>query len=81
MQATIRHPDAQRVVVLSIGQFLMRVAPRDAEDAVELTLQYGQWTDESGMPIEFESFVVDDENDFRMLYMLRERSEVRSAAS
>ncbi len=80
MQATIRYPDAQRleVVVLFIGQFVMRIAPRDAEDAVELTLQYGQWTDETGMPIEFESFVVDDENDFRMLH---ETSEVRSAAS
>jgi hypothetical protein len=56
----------------------MRVVPRHADDAVELVRQYEQWIDETGVPVEFESFVVDDDNDIRDIL---EMSEVRSAAS
>ncbi len=67
MQATILYGASQRVevVVLSVGRYAMRVVPRESDDTMELTLQYGQWVDEAGVPVEFEAFVVDDENDVR----------------
>lgn len=64
MEAIIRYPNAQRieVLVLSVGRFTMRVVPRRSADTIELKLDYGQWTDEAGVPIEFESFLVCDGN-------------------
>ena len=59
MQTIIRYPNAQRVeaLVLALGPYSMRLLPRGAEDAIALRRRYGQWTDESGVPVEFESFV------------------------
>jgi hypothetical protein len=59
MLAIIRCADDRRVsaLVLSFGQFTMRILPQGARDTAELTFHYGQWTDEGGLPVEFEAFV------------------------
>jgi hypothetical protein len=59
MQVIILYPGAQRVeaLALTIGRNVIRVVPRESADTVELRLSHGRWTDESGVPIEFESFV------------------------
>ena len=64
MQAIICYPNEQRVevLVLSVGRFTMRVLPRRSADTIELKLAYGQWTDETGVPIEFDAFVASDGN-------------------
>ncbi len=82
MQAMIRYPDAQRmeVVVLSISSFTMRVIPRLGIDTMELTRQYGEWRDETGRTVEFDSFVVDDENDFRLLNTLATETHYAAGA-
>jgi hypothetical protein len=79
MQAILLYPDDQRIeaVVLSVGRYYMRVVPRDADDTIELVLRYGQWTDESGVPVEFDAFVVGDDNG---IHNIAEMSEFRSAA-
>jgi hypothetical protein len=58
MHTIIHYPNDQRVeaLALSVGRFTMRVVPRGAPDMVELKLINGQWTDENGASIEFESF-------------------------
>jgi len=58
LHTIIRYPNDQRVeaLVLSIGRFAMRVVPHGMADTIELSLNSGQWTDESGVPIELESF-------------------------
>ncbi len=80
MEAMILCPNRQRIeaVVLSLGPYHMRIVPRHTDDAVELVYRYGHWTDESGVPVEFEALVVDDENDLRIIAEWR---EIRSAAS
>ena len=80
MQAIIRYPNAQRVeaLVVPVGHYAMRVVPANSDDTIELTQRYGQWEDESGVPVEFEALVVDDENDIRSILQV---PEVRSAAS
>ncbi len=69
MQAMIRYPNGRRVeaLVLSIGRNVIRMVPRQGADTVELRLSYGRWTDESGVPIEFESFVAADGVDIRYI--------------
>ena len=59
MQAIISYPDSHRteVLILAAGRMAMRVLPRGSEDIVELNLHYGQWTDETGTPVEFELLV------------------------
>jgi hypothetical protein len=64
MQAIIRYPNSQRVevVVLHVGRFSMRVIAPGSSDTTELKLDYGQWTDEAGVSIEFDSLIVNDSN-------------------
>ncbi len=59
MQTIIRYPDAQRfeALVLSLGPDTMRLLAPGAEDTIELQLWYGEWRDETGVPVEFESFL------------------------
>jgi hypothetical protein len=80
MQAIILYPDTRRteVLVLSIGRYSMRVVPRNSVDTIEVTFSYGEWSDESGVPIEFESFVLNDDEDIRSIL---EMPEVCLAAS
>ena len=80
MQAIILYPDTRRteVLVLSIGRYAMRVVPRNSVDTIEVTCSYGEWSDESGVPIEFESFVLNDDEDIRSIL---EMPEVCLAAS
>ena len=61
IQATILYPDGRRVeaVVLAIGRHSIRAIPRDGADTLELSLQYGQWCDETGAPVEVESLLSD----------------------
>jgi len=69
MQTIIRYPNSHTVeaLVLSIGRYAMRVVPRASDDTIELKLNYCQWTDESGVPIEFESFVLAADDDIRSM--------------
>jgi hypothetical protein len=62
MQAIIRYPDARRVevLVLSVGRFTMRVVAPGTSDTTELKFDYGQWTDETGVSIEFDSLLASD---------------------
>ena len=59
MHVIILYPDAQRVeaLALTIDRDVIRVVPRGSADTVEYRLNYGQWTDENGVPVEFESFI------------------------
>ena len=62
MEAIIRYLDGRRVeaAVLTFGTHCMRVAPRGQDDAVELSFSYGQWTDEEGEIVEFDSLLAGD---------------------
>jgi hypothetical protein len=69
MQVIILYPGGQRLeaLALTIGPDVMRVVPRESADTVELRLSHGRWTDESGVPIEFEAFVAAPGIDIRGL--------------
>jgi hypothetical protein len=69
MQAIIRYPDNRRVevLVLSVGRYTIRAVPRESSDTLELRQSYGQWADEWGAPIEFESLVASGDEDIRGL--------------
>ena len=62
MEAIISYRDGRRVEVLvaTVGRFTMRVIARESGDATDLRLDYGQWVDEAGMPVEFDAFLIDD---------------------
>ena len=74
MQVIIVYPSARRVeaLVLSIGRRVIRVVPRRSADTLELRLNYGRWTDESGVPVEFESFVAAPDVDVRSILKMPE---------
>jgi hypothetical protein len=74
MQVIILDPSARRVeaLVLSIGRRVIRVVPRRSADTLELQLSYGRWTDESGVPVEFESFVAAPGVDVRSMVKMPE---------
>jgi len=80
MQAIILYPDAQRIeaLVVPVGRYAIRAVPVNSDDTIELRLNYGQWEDETGVPIEFEAFLIDDENDIRSILRM---PEACSAAS
>jgi hypothetical protein len=65
MEVIIRYPSGQRIegVVLAVGKFLMRIALHNTDDTIELCQSYGQWADETGCPVEFESFLAGDHVD------------------
>ncbi len=67
MEAIILYPDQKRleVLVLSVGRYTIRVVAPHRDDTMELSSSYGQWIDESGTPIEFESFVASGPDDVR----------------
>jgi len=69
MEAIIRYPNGRRseVLVVSAGKFTMRIVSPGSVDTMELTCNYGEWTDEAGTPIQFESFVVSDADDVRAI--------------
>lgn len=81
MQAIIRYPNGQRseVLVLSAGKFEMRIISQGDSDSVELTCTYGEWTDEAGVQIQFDSLVANGEDDVRVV--LRMTAEHSRAAS
>jgi hypothetical protein len=56
VQATFRYPDGPRIeaILLSKNTYSMRLVPRGAADTLELRLNYGQWHDEDGAPVEIE---------------------------
>jgi hypothetical protein len=74
MQVIILYPSARRVeaLVLSIGRRVIRVVPRRSADTLELRLNYGRWTDERGVPVEFESFVAAPDVDVRSILKMPE---------
>ena len=80
MQTIILYPGNQRVegLVLSIGRYTIRVVPRHSADAVELRLSQGRWTDESGVPIEFESFIAAADFDIRSILEMPQDCAVAS---
>jgi hypothetical protein len=41
----------------------MRIARHNTDDTIELCQSYGQWADETGCPVEFESFLAVDHVD------------------
>ena len=81
MQAIISYPNGQRseVWVLSAGKLGIRIISPGDCDPGELTCLYGEWTDEAGVPIQFEAFVANGENDVRVV--LNTTAEQRQAAS
>ena len=80
MHVIILYPGAQRVeaLALNIGRDVIRVVPHGSADTVELRLNHGRWTDENGVPVEFESFVAVPGVDIRGML---ETPRTRAAAS
>lgn len=81
MEAIIRYPNGRRseVLVLSVGKFAMRVVSPGSVDTMELTCNYGEWTDQAGVPIQFESFVASGAHEVRAI--LNNTAERSPAAS
>jgi hypothetical protein len=80
VQTIILYPNAQRVeaLVLSIGRNAIRVVHPQTADTVELRRSRGQWADESGVPIEFESFIAAADFDIRSILEMPQAYPVAS---
>ena len=80
MQAIISYPNGQRseVWVLSAEKFAMRVVERGTDDTMELTCRYDEWTNEAGVPIEFDAFVASGADDALILNTTTQRSRAAS---
>jgi hypothetical protein len=66
MQMFLLYQTGRRVeaVLLAAGGGRMRLAARDAGDTIELSLLFGQWVSETGIPVEIESLIPIPEIEF-----------------
>jgi hypothetical protein len=69
MNVIICQTNSQRLegVLLAAGKYRLRVMLPGAPDVTELNLEYGQWTLETGEPVELESFVAEPSLDLSLL--------------
>ena len=66
MNVIIRQTNGQRLdgTLLAAGKYCLRIAVPGAPDVTELRREYGEWTLETGEPVELESMVVESALDF-----------------
>jgi hypothetical protein len=68
MNVIIRQNNGNRMngTLLAAGKYCLRIAVPGESDITELRREYGEWTLETGEPVELESLIVESELDFSM---------------